>query len=374
MEKVDLTQIAEDGGFTVKLAGPSDLIAADTLSETVTGFKESIRAINTAIAPHSRLEVYVATITPGSVNIGFRLKQLRQHLRRNAKTYATGTAALAMSAIPFPPFNIIVGLLTSFLYDQIKPQEECVVDVGDDNVTIRGRNFQVTVRRQVYELKARIEHDPEVVEGIERSLAAAKKDPAVGALGVCVRPDVSPAVVVPREQFDEVLGNLAKAKSFARARSATTTEQTPIASHQTREQKMRTNLTVIKGGLQQRRSKWGFSWQGVPITASIADVSFMAQLLTQEVAHRLGILDFKDDFQAQLRNPSVKLQLADELDADLSITQRFHADAKAWVNHAYTVKKVYGFKRGNITIDVVSPIKSTDPALSAAPTLAPMVG
>src|SRR5262245_56658748 len=136
MEKIDLTQIAEDGSFTIKLEGPPGLIAADTLSETVAGFRQSLRAINAAVAPYSMLEVFVTGITLGSVNIGIRLKR---HFKKNAKAYVTAVATIAASAIPVPAVsNIIVGLLTNLLYDQIKPQEKDEIVIDDDKVTIIG--------------------------------------------------------------------------------------------------------------------------------------------------------------------------------------------------------------------------------------------
>ena len=43
---------------------------------------------------------------------------------------------------------------------------------------------------------------------------------------------------------------------------------------------------------------------------------------------------------------SITLRQGDALDADLSITQRFLAEANVWENFEYTVTKVYSVKLG----------------------------
>jgi hypothetical protein len=113
MDNIDLTQFDEDGGFAVKLVGPPGLIAVDTLIETLAGFSESLQAIGAVVNPQFELEVYVDGVAPGSVNIGV---QLRQHLKKNVKSYALAAGV-----------QIIIGIFSNYLYDQIKPQEKCEV-------------------------------------------------------------------------------------------------------------------------------------------------------------------------------------------------------------------------------------------------------
>ena len=305
MDHIDLTRF-DDGGFTVQFIGPPGLIAVDTLVETLSGFAEALAAIGIIVDPTFHLEVYVDSLTPGSVKIGVRL--------RNKLKSVDGMAVVGA---------IVIGLLTNYLYDQVKPDEKCQVVLNADKVTIKGDHCDVTIAREVYDLSPRVEAHPKVANGVRRALQAVKKDKAVDAFGVDTTPSAKPSVYVDRPKFDTVLRRL---NTFALSAFDESMRSLPPIVHETRIETVRTNLIILKASawLQRGKRKWTFNWQGIKISAAIADPDFFTQLAARSIALHQG----------------------DALDADLDITQRFSPAANVWENVGYRVAKVYSVRLG----------------------------
>jgi hypothetical protein len=320
MDLIDLTEF--DDRFTIKLVGPPGLIAVNTLIETLAGFSQSLEAIGDAVDPQHELEVFVDYVAPGSINIGVRLKQ---HLKKNAKAY---TLAAGVTS------QVIVGIFSSYLYDQIKPQQECEVDDGSDIVIVKGDNCNVKVRRQVYDLKPRIENNPKVAQGVDRALQAVDRDPAVQSLGIGTSSEAKPVVSVSRSQFVEVEHRLRRQRELFDQRRFSALEA-PAPIKVTRTLSNRAHLTVVKAVLLRSRRKWQFIWQGIKVSARITDTRFFDQLEARSIALRQG----------------------DALDAELEITQRLLSEANAWKNQEYVVTKVYSVRVGETqaTMDFTSP-------------------
>ncbi|HEY7552919.1 MAG TPA: hypothetical protein VH913_25780 [Hyphomicrobiaceae bacterium] len=347
MDNIDLTQFDEDGSFIIKFVGPSALLD-ETLVETVAGLSQSLRAIGAVVDPQYELEVYVSSIEPGSVNIVVRLKQ---HLKA-AVLLATAVATAA--ATPGIHRDIIVGLFTNYVYDLVKARENCEVDIGVDKITVKGSNCRVTIRREVYDLRPRIDANPNVAEGVKRVLKAAKKDPSVKSVGVGTKLHAKPAVTMARAHFGEALRRLDwPPEERDRTIQAAMAEDARSLGDELRDQDVRANLTVIKAVLRRGKRKWQFNWQGHTISAPITDPTFFDQLESRAIALRQG----------------------DALDADLKIVQRFLPDAKVWENAAYTVTKIYGVKFGETqaTMDFSMPAAG-HVASTATPQLPPPLG
>lgn len=85
---------------------------------------------------------------------------------------------------------------------------------------------------------------------------------------------------------------------------------------------MRANLTIIKVVFKRSKRKWQFNWQGINISAAIADPEFFDKMEERKIS----------------------LSQGDALDADLSITQHFIEDANVWENVAYEVVKVHSVR------------------------------
>ena len=74
-----------------------------------------------------------------------------------------------------------------------------------------------------------------------------------------------------------------------------------------REVKQRARLLILKAWLNHAKRKWSFEWNGVPISAPIADTAFLDQLDRRE--HLLGAGDALD----------VEVAYRQTLDAELGV-------------------------------------------------------
>lgn len=329
MDHIDLTHFHDDEGFTVQFIGPQGLIAVDTLVETLSGFHEALETISHIVDPNFDIEVYVDSVSPGSVRIGVKLKK---------KLNKVGMAALAgavLTTMVPKPREIVTGLFTNYLYDQIKPDEKCTVVVSTENVTVKGSHCDVTIKREVYDLTPALQAHPKVANGVKRALQAVNKDTAVTGIGVSTKPSSKPVVFIERASFSSAIDRVS-AKARIGLMTEADAEATPHEAmvYQTRSQTARTSVVVLKAWLVRSRRKWSFNWQGLKISAAIEDPDFFDQLEARSIALRQG----------------------DALDADLAIVQRFLPAANVWENVSYTVIKVYSLKLGETqtTMDFAS--------------------
>lgn len=327
MGHIDLTQFHDDEGFTVQFIGPPGLIGVETLVETLSGFKEALEAIGHVVDPDFDIEVFVDSVTPGSVRIGVKLKKKLKKL---------GTVALAgavLTTMAPRPREIVTGLLINYLYDQIKPDENCTVVVSAENVTVKGSHCDVTIKREAHDLAPAVGEAPKVAHGVMRALQAMKKDNAVTGLGVSTKPAAKPAVFIERAKFDSAIERVTAKVGFS-LMTVVAREPYEAIVHETRTRSTRTSLVVLKAWLVRSQRKWSFNWQGLKISAAIKDPDFFDQLEARSIALRQG----------------------DALDADLAIVQRFLPAANVWENVSYTVTKVYSVKLGETqtTMDFVT--------------------
>lgn len=321
MDIIDLTQFENDG-FTLKFEGPAGLIRVETLTEALSGFAEALEAIGTIVDPSTEIDVYVDDLSPGSVKIGVKLKK---------KLKSIDGAAVAGT--------VILGVLTSYLYDLVKVEEKCSVVVSDDTVRIMGSGCDVTLGRKVHEAAPAARANTKIAEGVTRALSAVKDDKAVTGIGFGKHRDATPALHIARSNFNNALNRLGGHATFL------TSPVMEVASikvvHETRVQTQRVNLIILKAWLRRSKHKWMFNWQGLKVSAPILD----------------------PDFFDQLEKRSIALHQGDALDADLAITQNYLSDARVWENSTYAVTKVYAVKLGETqtTMDFTSRVPLPKP-------------
>ena len=327
MDRIDLRHFQDDDGFTVQFIGPPGLIAVDTLVETLSGFNEALETIGQIVDPDFDIEVYVDSVSPGSVKIGVKLK------KKLKKAGVLALAGVVAGTVLPKPREIVTGLFTNYLYDQIKHDEKCTVVLSADKVTVKGDNCDVTIAREVYDLIPKVEGNPKVANGVKRALQAVKKDTAVTGVGVSTTPDRKPEVFLARAKFDTAIKRVNAHSNFGLVSETDSLHYQAIV-HETRTETKRTNLVILKAWLMRNRRKWSFNWQGLKISAAIKDADFFNQLEARSIALHQG----------------------DALDADLAIVQRFLPGANVWQNVSYTVTKVYSVRLGETqtTMDFTS--------------------
>lgn len=305
MPPVDLTVFDDTEGFTFIFDGPPGLIAAETLADALSGLSDALEAIAEVVNPGEPIEVYVDSFTTGSVKIGLKLS------KKTVKTIKTVTAATVIAA----PMSIIINVYSSYLYDHVKPDEKCVVDIDASHVHVTGDHCDVRIAREVYDTLPKLRGNTKVAKGVRKTLETIRKDKAVTGVGIATSSISKPVVYVERAQLNTAIDRL---KGQQQDTPAVYQHSLLGLRPETRVQKSRANLIILKAWLKRGKRKWSFNWQGINISASIID----------------------PDFFDQLEARSISLSQGDGLEAEITITQQFIPDANVWENKAYVVSKV----------------------------------
>lgn len=333
MDNVDLRGF-DDDGFTIRLEGPPHLIAVETLVETLTGFAEAMKEINKVVNPGHELEVFVDSLSPGSFNIGVRLKQ---HVKQHRGKYT----ALVLSGAAFVggmTHDVISQVLAGYITTHLNPDaEECDVRINMESgdVHVRGSHCNVTISRAAHEATKKVAKNKKVRAAVRRAIKAAQKDKVVESVGVVGKGPHAPEVHVARAQFSQLTGDhegevqgrvpfpMMSGDRLKLVPGSRTTIETA-------------SLTVLKVVFLRSRRKWQFIWRGITIPAPITDP------------------DFFDRMEAR----SISLSQGDALEADLAISQRFVEEANVWENVSYAVVKVHSVKLGQtqVTMDFATPL------------------
>jgi hypothetical protein len=328
---IDLREF-QDASFVIQFQGPAGAISAETLSDTLLGFEQALKAINSIVNPGTGVELIVDDISPGSVRIGVAIR----NLALSGMLIVGG--ALAAPAAKTLGKDILVELLGNYLYDKLLGSPEvCKVDITESAYTIEGNNCKVTISREAAQFIPDVNASPKVAAGVKKAIDAAAKDPSVEAVGVTERSGYSPGIAIPRDQFEEVKKRIDRRRRVALQREVANVAVDSIISEvpTKRTRPRRAHLTVIKAVLKRGTRKWQFNWQGIPVSAPIKDASFFDALESRAIALRQG----------------------DALDAEMLITQEFIAEANVWQNVSYEVVKVYAVTLGDTqtTMDLATP-------------------
>ncbi|MCV0371462.1 hypothetical protein [Filomicrobium sp.] len=312
MDKIDFRRFS-DNGFALRLDGPPGFISVDTLSESTLGLTKAIKEINKLVNPEYALEVYVGSVSPGSITINLKLKK----------------AALAiglLGGVALAPLSkdIVVALLSNYLYDKLT-EEPCLVDIRGNRVRIKGDNCDITISKDTYDMKQEVDANVKVADGVKRSIQALKKDHAVESIAVIGDGNKPPTVKIPRHKFDYVEHRL-NYPFIPSPRLMETVDRSilPTPPPQTRTIIKRVNLIIIKAVLKRSKRKWQFNWNGLTISAEISDQEFFDSLEKRDIALHQG----------------------DGLDAELAIIQRYLQPARVWENTSYAVNRVYAVTLG----------------------------
>jgi hypothetical protein len=149
----------------------------------------------------------------------------------------------------------------------------------------------VIVPRAVYDALPNVRKDPEVRRSVARTFRVLEADKAIDNFGLTSRiDDPMPTLQIPRQKFS------------ALADATMIVDET--AKTRTREEKAR--LVILKAWLNHAKRKWSFEWNGVPISAPIADEDFLAKLDNRDYLIGAGdaldvIIDFRQNFDEELK-------------------------------------------------------------------------
>jgi hypothetical protein len=270
----------QDDTIVLHFGGSSQSIDAYTLAEALTGFADTARAVSATIDPGSEIEILVEATGPGSY---------RTCIRRIKKHYG---GLLAVGG------TVFWGVVSNVVYDAtLKNEPKPDITINTDEVIIKHGNETIIVTRTVHEATQHAKNNPAVQRGLSKTFAALEADKNVTDFGITGSiADPEPLIRIPRAEFPKVV-------MFG---------MPPEEQPKERMVKERARVVVLKAWLNHAKRKWSFEWNGVPISAPIADADFLNRLDRREVLFGSG----------------------DALDVEISFKQNFDSSLGVYVNDA----------------------------------------
>jgi hypothetical protein len=263
----------QDDTIVLHFGGSSQSIDSYTFAEALTGFADTALAVSATIDPGTQIEILVEATGPGSY---------RTQIRRIKKDYG---GLLAVGG------TVFWGVVSNVVYDAtLKTDPKPEITVNSDEVIIKHGNDTIIVPRKVHEATEHVKKNPAVQRGLSKTFAALDADENVTDFGITGSlKDPEPLIRIPRAEFPKVI-------TFD-----VPTEEQP----KERIVKERARVVVLKAWLNHAKRKWSFEWNGVPISAPIADTEFLNKLDRREILFGSGdALDveitFKQNYDSAL--------------------------------------------------------------------------
>jgi hypothetical protein len=283
-------RLAEFEGDTIVVHfGGEDAIDAYTFANALIGFADIAQGVNYTIDPGQEIEIVLEADGRGS---------FRAVIRRIRKGYG-GVLSRAAEAVFW-------GVVANVIYDAtLKKDPPPRVTVKTDEVIVQHGPHTIVVPRAVQEATEHAKRNPAVQEGLRRTFEPLEADEKVTDFGLTRRVDDRvPLVSIPRAEFPLI------------ATSVVALDEMPVS----RKRKEIARLVILKAWLNHAKRKWSFEWNGVPISAPIADQKFLDSLERRE--HLLGA--------------------GDALDAEISFVQGFDKSIGVYVTNpkSYVVTRV----------------------------------
>ena len=172
-------------------------------------------------------------------------------------------------------------------------------------MVIKHGNDTIIVPRKVHEATEHVKKNPAVQRGLSKTFAALDADKNVTDFGITGSiADPEPLIRIPRAEFPAVV-------TFD-----VVTEDQP----KERTVKERARVVVLKAWLNHAKRKWSFEWNGVPISAPIADTGFLDKLDRREILFGSG----------------------DALDVEITLKQNYENALGVWVNdpNSFVISRV----------------------------------
>jgi hypothetical protein len=237
----------------VHFGGEIASIHAYTFGNSLVAFTDAVLAINEVINPGQQIEILLEAHGPGS----FRAI-IRRVTRDIGGFFSRGIEPLFW------------GVVATILYEQaIKPMIEPKIQIiiNTDEVVYQSGDDRVVVPRKVYDALPNVRKDREVQRTVARTFKVLESDKSIQDFGLTARiDDPKPLLDIPRPKFASI------------AEVAVVVDETTRT--RTREENAR--VVILKAWLNHANRKWSFEWNGVPISAPIADDEFLAKLDRRE--------------------------------------------------------------------------------------------
>ncbi len=246
----------------VHFGGDAKSIDAYTLANALIGFADTAYAVNSTLDPGHDIEIVIEATGPGSY---------RTVVRRIKKHYRGVLSGIAAT--------IFWNVVSNAIYDATLKSADPVpqITVNTNEVIIKHGHDTIIIPRNVYDATENAKKNPAVQKGIRKTFDALAQDTNVTEFGITSSiSDPEPLIKIPRAEFP------------ISAMIVSDVEVQP----DTREIKQRARFLILKAWLNHAKRKWSFEWNGVPISAPIADKNFLDEL--DRRIHLLGAGDALD--------------------------------------------------------------------------------
>ena len=262
MATVRLDAFSEDT-IVLHFGGPEGMIDAYTLANALIGFADTAYAINAAIDPGQEIEIIVEATGPGNY---------RTVIRKLKKGFTGGVLSGIAGTILW---NVVSNVIYDATLKGADPKPQIIINTTE--VIIKHGNDTIIIPRTVHEATENAKKSPAVQKGLRKTFESLEADPHVTEFGITGSiADPRPLITIPRSEFPLVVTPIVDI------------EEQP----QERTRKERARLVILKAWLNHAKRKWPFEWNGVPLSAPIADRDFLDQLDRRE--HLLGSGDAPD--------------------------------------------------------------------------------
>jgi hypothetical protein len=252
----------------VHFGGQTNSIDAQTYALALLGFTATAKAVNAVINPGQEIEIWVEADGSGSYRTWVR--KVHKGL---GGFFSEGYKA------------VFWGIIGTLIYDHfIKNEPNIQVQINTDEVIIARGTDRVVIAQNA-------KKDLEVQKGLERTFAPLEANPSVTDFGLTQSmSDAKPSIQIPRESFQLYIrqpGLISAAPESERIRSETA------------------RVLIIKAWLNHKKRKWAFEWNGVPISAPIADEAFLDKIAARKylIGHGDALdveITFKQTFNTRL--------------------------------------------------------------------------
>lgn len=285
MQILDSREFGDE--FVIHFGGEFHRVNAYTFATSLIALADAIRAANYIVNPGYELEIVVEAIGPGSFKTKIRALQ-----RGINNLFSAQTAR-----------EIVIGLIIAIIYEHtFSPDLKVNVVVNDNSVVITQGEREIIIPKDAEKYYQEVKRSEDVNANIAKAFGALEKDESVSEFGITKSfSDSKPTIVIPREQFPIISGDVT------------------LDNQNSRQSVERTQVQIVRAILERSKRRWEFVWKGIKISAPVSDEDFYNDFF----AHRITIAP------------------GDSLDVDLKVVQKIVPDAGIYVNSEYEILKVY---------------------------------
>jgi hypothetical protein len=290
MADIDLRALTPSD-LVLHFGGRLNEVDAFTFSNSLIAFGEALREINAQVNENYCIEVSIEANGPGSfrAHIATKLKSLGGLLSHDAR-------------------NVIAGILATFIYLKIDPQEPPKIIINDDSVVIQTGTDRVIVPRATWEAREKIRNHSAIETHVRKAFSVMEEDASISNFGIASSiHDKYPIALIDRGAFAVI-----------------TREPEEVGEDDNKTFKdEKTKLTVLKLVFERGNRKWQFVWNGIKISAPIRSDEFFDKLASREYDFSQG----------------------DVLDVTLRVHQIRDEISGVFINSDYEVLEVHGLEK-----------------------------